>query len=105
MEQSRLWTIEVAAYVTLVVGTLGDHLSTSIALESPNVYETNQFTVFLMSKGLWLPFDLLMIGLGIGIPYLLVRIKKTMRYRAVVAYPLVLGIIRLCAAVWNFSIT
>jgi hypothetical protein len=46
-----------------------------------------------------------MIGLGIGIPYLLVRTKKTMRYRAVVAYPLILGIIRLCAAIWNFSIT
>lgn len=104
MEQRQFQAIEILSYLVLVVGTVGDHLSTTIALQSPGIYETNQFAVFLMSRGLWLPFDIILILLGISIPYLIIRTKKGMPFRSVLVYPLVLGIVRLCACFWNFSI-
>ena len=104
MDRSQLRTVEMLCYLILVAGTLGDHMSTVIALYSPNIYETNQFTVSLMSRGLWLPFDFLLITLGIAIPWLIIRIRKGAPFAGVLAYPLVLGLIRLGACVWNLSL-
>jgi len=104
MERGRVFYWEVFAYVLLVVGTLGDHISTMLALRLPHIYETNQFTLVLMSNGLWLPFDLLLIALGIAVPYLLLRVKRGGPLTALLAYPLVLGAIRLGAYIWNLSL-
>jgi hypothetical protein len=95
---------EGLSYVMLIVGTLGDHLSTGIALRYPNIYETNPYTVMLMSKGLWLPVDLVLIALGIAIPYLLIRRTGREYFKALLAYPIVHGLLRFGACVWNFSL-
>ncbi|MFB0543992.1 MAG: hypothetical protein ACETVR_04340 [Candidatus Bathyarchaeia archaeon] len=104
MERSRIFYLEVFAYMLLIVGTLGDHVSTVVALRFPHIYETNPLTLALMSKGLWLPLDLVLIVLGIAIPYLILRIKRGGPFRGLLAYPLVLGAIRLGACIWNFSL-
>lgn len=104
MERSRFLYLEAFAYFLLILGTIGDHLSTMIALRFPYIYETNQFAVFLMSRGLWLPFDLLLIALGIAIPYLILRVKEGGLFRGLLAYPIVLGAIRLGACLWNLSL-
>jgi len=104
MERGRIFYWEVFAYVLLIVGTLGDHISTMIALRLPHIYETNQFTLVLMSKGLCLHCDLLFIALGIAVPYLLIRVKRGGPFTGVLAYPIVLGGIRLGACIWNLSL-
>jgi hypothetical protein len=104
MDRHRIFYWEALAYILLIVGTLGDHVSTMIALRLPYIYETNQFTALLMSKGLWLPFDLLLIALGIAIPYFALRVKRGVPLTGLLAYPLVLGAIRLGACIWNLSL-
>ena len=96
--------LEFIAYITLMAGTFGDHLSTVITLARPYIYEANPFTVKLMAKGLWLPFDLILVAVGIAIPYLLIRLTRRPCFKALLAYPLLHGMIRLGACVWNFSL-
>jgi hypothetical protein len=96
--------LEAFAYLMLVAGTLGDHLSTVIALTRPYIYEANPFTVMLMEKGLWLPVDILLVVLGIGVPYVLIRMSDKSSFRALLAYPMLHGLIRLGACIWNFSL-
>ncbi len=87
-----------------MAGTFGDHLSTVITLARPYIYEANPFTLKLMAKRLWLPFDLILVALGIAVPYLLIRLTKRPCFKAVLAYPLIHGMIRLGACCWNFSL-
>ena len=96
--------LEVFSYFMLIVGTLGDHISTMIAIQRPYIYEANPYTVKLMEMGLWLPVDLALIALGIAIPYFLIRKTGREEFRALLAYQLVHGLIRLAACVWNFSL-
>ncbi|MDQ1281126.1 MAG: hypothetical protein QG670_2390 [Thermoproteota archaeon] len=103
MAYNKLRIIELVSYVILIFGTLGDHLSTAIGLQNPMYYETNQFTVVLMSKQLWLSFDLLLIVLGVIIPYKLLRMRKDL-FKEVLAFPLILGIARLSGCLINLSL-
>jgi len=96
--------LEVFSYLMLVVGTLGDHVSTVIALTRPYIYETNPVTVRLMERGLWLPVDIVLVALGIVVPYFLIRMTKKPSFRGILVYPLVHGLVRLAACIWNFSL-
>lgn len=104
LEAGRRFGLEAVSYIILVLGTLGDHVSTMIALTRPYIYETNPVTVKLMAQGLWLPVDVVLIVLGISIPYLIIRLTKNPSFKALLAYPLLHGIIRLGACIWNFSL-
>ncbi len=96
--------LELFSYLVLVAGTLSDHISTVIALTRPYIYESNPFTVQLMQRGLWLPVDIVLILVGVGIPYLLIRYTNKESFKALLAYPLVHGLVRLGACIWNFSL-
>jgi hypothetical protein len=96
--------LEGLSYIMLILGTFGDHISTMIALTKPYIYETNPITVMLMKKGLWLPVDVVLISLGIVIPYLLIRASRNQSFKAILAYPMLHGLIRLGACIWNFSL-
>ena len=100
----RRLRLEVFAYILLVFGTLGDHLSTVFALTRSHMYETNPFTVQLMARGLWLPLDLILVAVGIAIPYLLIRLTGRSSFKGLLAYPLVQGAFRLGACIWNLSL-
>ena len=104
LSKGKFMGIELVSYLMLIVGTFGDHISTVIALTRPYIYETNPVTIQLMASGLWLPVDLILIALGIGIPYMLIRFTDKEYVKAVLAYPLVHGIVRLVACIWNFSL-
>ncbi len=104
MLTSRHIGIEIISYLTLVVGVLGDHISTMIAIQRPNIYEANPTTVTLLEMGLWLPVDIALIVIGIVVPYILIRKTKREEFKALLAYPLVHGLIRFAACLWNFSL-
>lgn len=104
LSKGKFMSIELVSYLMLILGTFGDHISTVIALTQPYIYETNPVTIQLMSRGLWLPVDLILIALGIGIPYLLIRFSNREYIKAVLAYPLVHGVVRLGACIWNISL-
>ncbi len=93
--------MEKIAYTLAVVGVIGDQVSTRVALSMPYLYETNPFSVKLMTLGLWLPFDLVLLLAGIAIPWMIMRRRNK---RAALIYPALYGIIRLAAAVWNTSL-
>jgi hypothetical protein len=38
------------------------------------------------------------------VPFLLIRLTKRQSFRALLAYPLVHGLVRLGACIWNFSL-
>lgn len=96
--------LEIFAYILSVVGTLGDHISTMIGLTKDGIYESNPFVCQLISNGLWLPVDLGIVILGIGIPFLLIRGFRHPSLRGLIAYPLVFGLVRLGACLWNLSL-
>jgi len=104
LRTGRRLGLEFIAYIMLMSGTFGDHLSTVITLARPYIYEANPFTIKLMARGLWLPFDLILVTVGIAVPYFLIRLTKRPCFKALLAYPLIHGMIRLGACIWNFSL-
>ena len=96
--------LESFSYFMLILGTLGDHVSTVIALTRPYIYESNPFTVWLMERGLWLPLDVVLVAVGIAVPYLILRLTKRDYFKALLVYPFLHGLIRLGACLWNFSL-
>jgi hypothetical protein len=53
---------------------------------------------------LWLPFDVVLVAVGIAVPYLIIRLTKRDYFKALLVYPLIHGLIRLGACIWNFSL-
>ena len=95
------YSIESLAYLTALAGIVGDHLSTRFGLLYPMIRELNPFTVFLRQNGLWLLFDVLMLGVSIGVPALLMRKWSFNGRWAVLAFPILLGLARFFAMVYN----
>ena len=98
MSINRRVGLESFSYLVLILGTLGDHISTLIALTRPNIYESNLFTLWLMEKGLWLLFDVVLVAVGIAVPYLIIRLTKRDYFKALLVYPFLHGLIRLGAS-------
>ncbi|MCK4266030.1 MAG: hypothetical protein KAX31_02045 [Thermoplasmata archaeon] len=95
---------EKVSYLLATVGILGDHLSTRLGLTKSYVYESNLHTIWMMEKGIWLPFDFLLLLITVGISFLIMR-RWTFRGRwAVLALPILLGSARLCSTIWNLHL-
>ena len=95
--------VEPLSYCILILGTLGDYISTHIGLAYPNLRETNPITVQHIANGMWLPVNLVIVMLSIAVPFLIIRFTKE-DYRCMLSFPIVHGIVRLSACIWNISL-
>jgi hypothetical protein len=99
---TKTW-VELLSYCVLTLGTLGDYISTHIGLTYDNLCEANPNTRQLIANGMWLPVNLVTVVLGIAIPFLIIRFSKE-DYRGILSFPIVYGIIRLSACIWNIGL-
>ena len=95
---------EVLAYSTLILGILGDHISTSIALSRENLVEANPIAFNLMQQGLWVQTDLILIIISIAAAFISLRIFNNPLSRITLIFPLVCGLLRLAVTFWNISL-
>jgi len=93
---------EKAACFVAVVGVLGDQVSTRLGLMRPGVSESNPFASWLMVRGLWLPFDLALLSFTVLASFVSARAVGPRERWLFLLAPVVFGVVRLVAAVWNF---
>lgn len=96
--------IDKIAYCLVTLGIIADHLTTRIGLMNPMIREFNPFTVLLHQRSLWLPFDLFMLSMALGLPALLIRVLRVRGRKVILLFPLLFGAARLGAALHNFAI-
>jgi len=101
--QTNPW-VELLSYYILTLGTLGDYISTHIGLTYVNLWERNPITRQFVANRMWLPVNLIIVMLGISIPFLIIRFSKENYYRYILSFPIVYGMIRLSACIWNYSL-
>jgi len=97
-----LTSSEIIAYITAILGMVGDQTSTRLGLMLNNVCESNSFVALLLSRGLWLPFDLLVLSISLVLPLILLRVTSFKGRSVILAFPLIFGVIRIFATVSNF---
>ena len=98
---SHLRNLSNVAYMVAAIGTVGDHLSTRIAITHPLIVEANPFTLLLRHNDLWLPFDILLLAVCIGVPALIIKSFRFEGRRAIMAIPLLVGAARIFATSYN----
>ena len=97
-----LTSSEIIAYITAILGMVGDQTSTRLGLMLPNVWESNPFVILLLSRRLWLPFDLLVLSISIVLPLWLMRFTSFKSRSVILSFPLIFGVTRILATVSNF---
>lgn len=99
---TRTW-VELLSYCILILGTLGDYISTHVGLTYENLWERNSLTRQLLANQMWLPVNLVIIMFGIAIPFFIIRFSKEDDIY-ILSFPIVHGITRLFACIWNYSL-
>ena len=95
---------EVLAYFTMILGVLGDHISTSIALSRENYVEANPVALNLMQNGTWIQFDAFLIITSVVATFMLLRTVRNPLIRTVTIFPFIIGLLRLVVTIWNVSL-
>ncbi len=96
-----LTRLEMGAYLLLVAGVLGDHISTNYALSRINVYETNPIALTLITNGLWATSNLFLIIVSIAITFISLRVLQHPSAKYLMFFPALAGVIRLAVTIWN----
>jgi hypothetical protein len=95
--------IEPVAYLLLVVGALGDWVSTRFGV-SLGLVEGNTMAASLMSSGRWMITDFLVVAVCILVPYVLNRMVKRRVSGYFIGFPLVAGVIKIGVSLWNLNL-
>ena len=85
----------------LVIGFLGDQLTTRMAMNLPWIVEANPIVAWLMTRGLWLPLDIVLVTLSLSAHLALQRAFKMKSGWVTLSLPLVYGLVKFTTAVWN----
>ena len=92
---------EIIVYTIMVIGFLGDQLTTRIAFNIPWIVESNYYVVRLMTRGLWLPLDVVLAILSVSAHLAMQRVFKMKSSWVTLSLPLAYGLVKFSAAVWN----
>ena len=95
--------IELFAYCTLLIGALGDWTTTTLGLARGFV-EGNSIASSLMNAELWIPVDLLVVGICILIPYVINRLIQSKAANLFYAFPLLAGVLKIGVSLWNLNL-
>jgi len=92
---------EIIVYAMMVIGFLGDQLTTRIAMDLPWIVEANPLVAGLMTRGLWLPLDIMLVTLSLSAHFALQRAFKARSSWVTLSLPLIYGLVKFSTAVWN----
>jgi len=95
--------IEPVAYLLLIVGALGDWVSTRFGI-SLGLIEGNSVAASLMNSGQWMTTDFLVVAVCILVPYVLNRMVKTRVAGYFIGFPLVAGVLKIGVSLWNLNL-
>lgn len=95
--------IELLAYTTIIIGALGDWLTTTIGLTN-GLAEGNSIASNLMTAGLWIPADLLIVAVCILVPFIVNRLVQTRAANLFYAFPFLAGILKVGVSIWNVNL-
>jgi hypothetical protein len=106
MRISNLYSIRVEAfaYAIMIMGVIGDHISTSIGLSRGSLQESNPIALSLMNNNTWIQADAILIIVSILCVYALQRVLKSPSSRIILLFPIICGLVRLGVALWNTSL-
>jgi hypothetical protein len=96
--------VEAFAYAIMILGVVGDHISTSVGLSRAAVQESNQIALILMDNRIWIQTDIILIVVSILAVFTLQRVVKSPSSRMILLIPIICGLVRLGVAVWNTSL-
>jgi hypothetical protein len=89
-----------ASSLILLIGVLGDELTTLSGISSGRFVESNPYASQLINSGSWILGDLVSILFFVSIPFILIRGNKD-QGMVFSFLPLLPGLIRLCACISN----
>ena len=92
---------EIIVYVIMVIGFLGDQLTTRMAMNLPWIVEANPIVAWLMTRRFWLPLDIVLVTLSLSAHLALQRAFKMKSGWVTLSLPLVYGLVKFTTAVWN----
>ena len=95
--------IQKTAFFTLIIGTLGDWISTKLGI-SLGLTEGNHLAAYLMNKGTWIQFDLAIVSICFIVPFLVNNFSENKAPRSLFLFPLMAGLLKLLVSVWNISL-
>ena len=94
---------EFVSYLFAIIGVFGDQMTTRLSIMRYNIIEFNPLTRMLIEQNIWLVSDMLILVLLIGITHILVRKENIKSSSIMLTYPLILGVFRLVATIWNLQ--
>ena len=96
--------VEAFAYAIMILGVVGDHISTTVGLSRDFVRESNPIALGLMDNGIWIQTDIILIVVSILSVFTLLRVLKNPSSRIILILPVICGLVRLGVTFWNLSI-
>jgi len=95
--------VEYLAYLLVVIGILGDEITTRIGLARGFV-EGNLHTAWLLNNGLWLLVDAVLIAVCVLLPNWFMKRYDFPGKQAVFGFPITVGVLRFSACLWNLRL-
>lgn len=103
LREMLAYEAEKFAYELVLIGVLCDQLTTRYFLRHPFISEANPCVVWFMKHRLWIPVDVALIIMVIGLPFILLRRWSFRGRYALLLGPMTFGTLRLLAAVLNLN--
>lgn len=94
---------EFFSYTIMFFGVLLDHVTTYQGLNQ-GLFESNILVKYCYDAGVWILLDVTLVIGVVATSYLVARASNGGRLNLVLIFPIILGIMRLAAGIWNLNI-